>query len=286
MTADRYSLEMSHCIDPILNGRSKRLVSGNPVPRQAARALPDMPNTRGFTLIELLVVVAIIAILAALMLPALSRSKAQARRVHCLSNLRQMNIAARIYVEDHSGFYPQAYSYGSMNGQAAAIAWDLTTISGNPPSVIPGLLWQAQGPKAIQQCPAFGGTANWGVDPYTGYNYNTSYIGHGQGESIPEPAKESSVGRPAETVLFGDGQYVAGANKFMRAPWPNPADDSFNGRWSGTQGFRHLGKSNTAFCDGRAQSLQSRFTSNANGAANVAPQTGFLSSDNSIYDLE
>ncbi len=71
----------------------------------------------------------------------------------------------------------------------------------------------------------------------------------------------------------------------MRAPFPNPGDASFNGRWSGTQGFRHLKRTNVAFCDGHSESLSARYTNNADGAANVAPGTGFLSADNSMYDL-
>jgi prepilin-type processing-associated H-X9-DG protein len=137
----------------------------------------------------------------------------------------------------------------------------------------------------VQQCPSFAGNANWLTDPYTGYNYNTSYIGHGQYESVPKPAKELSVRHPAKTVLFGDGQYAGGADKFMRAPFPNPGDASFWGRASGTQGFRHRNRSNAAFCDGHGESLSACYTNNSENAA-VSPGTGFLSADNSIYDLE
>lgn len=240
---------------------------------------------KGFTLIELLVVIGIIAVLLAILLPALNVARESARTVQCLSNLRQMVVMANVYSTTSGGMYSIAYYTADEGTKTISYAWDLTTISegGEVKDVIPGLLWDAKGPMKIQQCPSFERAANWFNDPYTGYNYNTSYIGHGQYESVVAPAKASSIRNAAQVAIFGDGEWASGANKFMRAPFPNPGDESFAGRWAGTQGFRHRKQTNVAFVDGHAESLRDRFTDNADGAANVAPGTGFLSKDNSLY---
>ena len=65
-----------------------------------------MNSKRGFTLIELMVVIAVIAILAALVLPSLSRAKDTARRTSCVSNLRQVSLAIYLYADDCSDSLP------------------------------------------------------------------------------------------------------------------------------------------------------------------------------------
>lgn len=241
---------------------------------------------KALTLIELLVVVGIVGVLLALLLPTLSAARESARSTQCLSNLRQMALAAQMYVQRFAGRLPIAYYYAVESSTRTVVyVWDLTSIEehGVVTEVVPGLLWWGGGVAKIQQCPSFDGGANWLVDPYTGYNYNVSYLGRGQFESIASPAKMSQIRSPSTVAMFGDGQWAGGANKFMRAPFPSPGDEGFSGRWAGTQGYRHRGRTNVAFVDGHAESVRQRFIDNADGGEHVARGTGFLSRDNSGY---
>ena len=237
---------------------------------------------RAFTLVELLIVLGILMVLASLTLSGLSGARKSAQSVQCLSNLRQLAVAATEYAARYDMTYPPA-QWSDRSDPALTRGWDYTrrgaTVLG------PGLLWSGASSPAVQQCPAFDGRSQSPGDPYTGYNYNTSYIGRGTGEG--PPARVAAVKQPSRTILFGDGQGALGANTYMRSPKRSPTEPASYAhdatRAAGTQGYRHRGRTNVVFCDGHAESIRDRFTA---GNPKVAEGTGFVSEDNSLYDLE
>ena len=270
---------------------SSPLASLPPSERGAARSaggstpFGGFPRRSAFTLVELLVAIAVVGILAALLFPALERSRDAARTAACASNLRQLAAAALSYAGEHRGQFP----WGMRIEGGEMACWDF--VVGADGAARPGLIWDhvpGEDAKRVLQCPAFlGGAANWSGDPFTGYNYNCSYVGKVEGDpgARAAPALLSQVEDPARTALFGDGQYAGGANKFMRAPVREKAfDGSGSGvREAGTQGFRHRGRTNVAFCDGHVETLAKPYRKGGEGF--VSDGCGFLSPDNSLYSL-
>jgi prepilin-type N-terminal cleavage/methylation domain-containing protein/prepilin-type processing-associated H-X9-DG protein len=250
--------------------------------------LATRSSRRAFTLLELLVVVAVIGLLVALLLPAVHRAREKARDAQCRSNLRQICAATLAYAADHDGRFPQAYHTEFSGGSMTTYAWDFVTVGSGPSAVVkPGPIFGRFADGRVFQCPSYVGAAPGTSDPYTGYNYNTSYIGHGDLEPITQPVSIGMVINPAGTALFGDGQWEGGANKFMRAPFndiPGGGDGDASLRAAGTQGFRHLDRTNIAFCDGHVESFETIYTA-TDATDPIFAGTGFISADNSLYDL-
>lgn len=243
---------------------------------------------RGFTLFELVFTLFVAGLLMTLLATGVFHAREAARQAACAANLGQLATAALAYAGDHRGEFPWGMRYEGSRMQCWDFRW---TSDGRP---VPGSIWDGlagEGASRVLQCPSYAArrSGGWMEDPYTGYNYNCSYIGKCEGDSGSRrrPATLAQVRNPARTALFGDGQYAgSAANKFMRAPVREKAHDGSGNavRDAGTQGFRHLGRTNVAFCDGHVEALSAPYR--RGGPGWVSPNCAFLSPDNALYSLE
>ena len=170
---------------------------------------PNHAVASGFTLIELLVVTAVIAILAGLLLPALSRAKLTAKSIASLNNLRQLGLGMTLYHDDQAGRFP-GHSLPAVAGQARLRWADLIfPYLQTPQSYRSPLLTPAERPLMIKP---FAHTAASGIEVagvteyYGGYGYNYQYLGNTRqpGGVAPYHASDTSIARSDHTVVLGD----------------------------------------------------------------------------------
>lgn len=116
------------------------------------RVRPCLRPALAFTLIELLVVIAIIAILASMLLPALSKAKEQGSRTRCISNIKQVLLSTHMYVND----FDEAMPYTSWSSGTFDVAnWSYMRVRGNNPdhTVERGQLWPYHSERNLYRCP-------------------------------------------------------------------------------------------------------------------------------------
>jgi prepilin-type processing-associated H-X9-DG protein/prepilin-type N-terminal cleavage/methylation domain-containing protein len=146
-----------------------------------------------FTLIELLVVIGIIAILAALLLPAVSKIRRQSQVTQCTNNMRQISHAFQFYLQDHSNRMPQRYYYGTGYG------YDLLLIPYLDPN---GTVDTSTLAKKIFTCPS----QKVNIYPsQPGYGMNWYY----DNTMVTLVTQPSQTVMAAETLGGGDGSHRA-----------------------------------------------------------------------------
>ncbi len=227
-----------------------------------------MSKAHGFTLVELLVVIAIIAVLAALLFPVFSQAKQSAKRVTCLSNIRQVGMAAQTYLADYDDVYPQTRQYSAEPAMEDASGGIEEPIY--EPSVAPLQPYiEAHAPSSAQAdlplfvCPQDSdpfGQRCIEVDPdapaVTSYVVNAYFVFGLSGSSITNPASTIYISERRSNAAADVGPFCDD----IYHPWFNSSnseapEDEMDPTEGAIATTRHLGQANYDFVDGHAKGL-------------------------------
>ena len=176
-----------------------------------------MRKIRGFTLIELLVVIAIIALLMAILMPALNRAREQARTIACRNNLRQYGLAARMYLDNNDGYFPNPYTWLHADAGVSGAYQPWQCAWHDASYLADGSLWPYLKVKDVHLCPTFKRLAKYRgkyhphhdfsipVDPQYSYSMNAWLGDLGRGRPPQKGVlKESQVKHPGRVFFFSE----------------------------------------------------------------------------------
>jgi prepilin-type processing-associated H-X9-DG protein/prepilin-type N-terminal cleavage/methylation domain-containing protein len=226
---------------------------------------------RAFTLIELLVVVAIVALLAAMLLPALSRSKDTVKSVACLNNLKQLDLCLHLYIADNNDYFApndSIFNFTASSLNMFGLSWlpDLSADTEvNPSNIINGVLFQYNRSLPIYHCPADLSTLETAAGRpssqlrWRSYNMSQSVNGYPQGAPIyygiiPAWTKYTEVRHPVPSQLFV--LVDESATTITDAQFGNPpAGSTFfpQNQWWDVPSDRHNQGANISFVDGHVE---------------------------------